>query len=798
MFAWLALAAPSWALTVNVGGPGGYPSLEAAVDDANALGITEIDLAAMSWGLAHGVLEIEGLNQPLRIDGFGLFVPLPPIAVDGSDVTVANCYLAQGAGTGIASDNADLTLEAVTAQGDLRGVSATGGTLTISGGLYTANTGHAVLADGVDVSIDGGALFLANTSLDGGAALFQSGGGTLTVGAASFRQNRSGALGSGGAVHVEDAVAVALGPAVEFVENVAPNGGAVDIADVAAQVAVVTIDGATFTDNQSDPVLGAGGALRVVGVASLQLDFSTFSASNLTLSNARTAAWGGGAYLQSIPAVTATGDTFQDLDVLQGGGGLEVSLCPSVLLTDAIATGTSAGDFGKGGFLYNQGSDVTLEGGLFTGTSASSGAVVGADKYSQIGAKTTIASATADAPVSSHGGLVWAGSGSTVDVSFTTVTDAVADGGAALWVDGATSVSIADDSFVGSTTSGDGGAVTVTGSSGVFIERNTLCGNVDTNGGASALTASGGAISNNRIFGNLGTAAALRDGSGKAAFAHNTLVDNGAVALEIASGTAAAVDWNLFAPGLLSSAIQADSPISQALGDHNFVEDGALPGDAPLGFTGGVPIFQSQRPFGCDDLAWVSWADPVLVDFGPGAPDAQDIDGSALDLGAWGGPESYPPSAVFDTDGDGVRDDVDCAIADPAMFPGGPANTDCACDTDGDGWSQAGCVDAGASFDCADDDASIHPGVTDDPTDGVDSDCDGAPEDGTPTGTTGATTGGGTDTGPGGEEPPCDGVECDGTSFFGGGGSCSTTPGPSAATLLIGLAAVQRRKRKRP
>jgi len=137
--------------------------------------------------------------------------------------------------------------------------------------------------------------------------------------------------------------------------------------------------------------------------------------------------------------------------------------------------------------------------------------------------------------------------------------------------------------------------------------------------------------------------------------------------------------------------------------------------------------FVNRQPGVCDPVGLVLTDLSDLVDMGD--PLDLDIDGSPRDIGAFGGPDAC--LLVIDADGDGSPSDADCNDNDATIYPGATElpydgiDQDCngadLCDVDGDTYLAA--AGSCGGDDCNDDDATVHPGATELPYDGIDQDC---------------------------------------------------------------------------
>ncbi len=319
------------------------------------------------------------------------------------------------------------------------------------------------------------------------------------------------------------------------------------------------------------------------------------------------------------------------------------------------------------------------------------------------------------------GGGIAAMSG-TISMSAVQIVDSSADLGGGLYIDGA-EVTAADIDLQGNSAS-SGGHVHVESGSLTWRRGMLSMGSADVGGGVSVIE--GDVSIHNVLWHRLSAVSGggLSAVGGSTAIAYcvmaTTQADVGAAIA--ASGGAVSV----FA-SILTGSIGAEA-IASTDAEAVSIQDVVL-WDNPEGdWLGSVtaPIAIRFDPLFTDTIGgdWTLRAGSPGLDAAPGV----DHDGTAADIGLFGGPDA---ATLPDEDGDGFVAGRDCDDRDALVNESEPdawydgVDTDCDgasdYDADGDGFDSESRVGGG---DCDDFNADIWPGA-DEESDGVDSNCDG-------------------------------------------------------------------------
>lgn len=265
-----------------------------------------------------------------------------------------------------------------------------GGQLTINGGTYTGNTnanGGVIYADNGTVTINGGT-FSGNKATDGSGGAIYLNGGSLSVKNAEFsgnsavKSNDAWSVG-GGAVYAYDAT-VALEDGAAFFDNVAHSKGRLGGGGALWVKGSLSVNGATFTNNVSDPDGGwhcGGGAIFLSGLAKDDGSSKGQAKSTLTISNAtftgNEAKYthdknggqgdGGAIFLgwnSTMILQGRSGDIkFTDNKAARLGGAIYTEETSVTYMAKAFATGNTAGHFGGGLWLCPSGQGIASKGG---------------------------------------------------------------------------------------------------------------------------------------------------------------------------------------------------------------------------------------------------------------------------------------------------------------------------------------------------------------------------------------------------------------------------------------------------
>ncbi len=630
--------------------------------------------------------------------------------VGGAEVTLTQVTLdspdAGGQGGGIYADSSTLILDTVS----INDASA----LRRGAGMYL----NSVVLSAIDVEIDGA----RNDSYGTGLYIEDYSQITWIDGAITDCQDNVSTRSDGGGIYADS------GSQLDFTGTEFSDNGAGRGAHIFLDAATLSMDGVTLSGGESDK---QGGALYLEGAATADCFGCSFD-SNVAGSD------GGAVY-----AVSGT-DFSDDESVFDGneasGEGGALYLVDGISLEDTSFINQLAG--GAGGAIYVDGGSGTLEmdGASFDSNTAGTdgGAVYlsGAVALAGVDLSFTSNSAGGDG-----GGIAADGTGADFSLSNVELRkNSAKDEGGGLYIDGADEVSLlACD--VRKNTAQDGAGLWLNEVASLAVRQTLFFYNTATDQGGGALeqdTTDTASWTNNSFAEN---DAAQGGGLYVSGGADTEIVNNAFMAnkaktsagghLRIASGSAEVVN-NLFVQASRGGAIYEDGTGASAF-SYNAFKDNVTQDDAnsfglDTSTAGNLPATDP------DLVAWTAdgnWSNddlhlnPTSLCLDTGDPTRFDVDGSRSDIGVYGG--EY--AAVADTDGDGWYDTQDCDDDDASIYPGATetpydgVDQDCdgydLTDVDGDGFD--GDVD-----DCDDENQAVFPGATELWYDGVDQDCDGA------------------------------------------------------------------------
>lgn len=583
-----------------------------------------------------------------------------------------------------------------------------GGTASSGGGVYIYDTGT--------LSVEG-TEFLGNAASNYGGAIKAAFGASVHLAAAIFTDNQAP---YGGAIAADSATVTDVGSAF-FGNDAAEEGGS-----IYSSGGSLDLGGSVFTDGSS---AYGGGDVWAYLVQPAVLDGTVHEGaeSDLLWGGAIAATWG---------TLKVTNGTFIDNDAWAAAGAIEADFVASVEIRDSVFIGNGAG---TGGALYFYGSTgpsgpVEVSGCTFEGNDADS-----------------------------RGGAIEFESAGQPDIHLSITTSTFREN-TARWGGGVAAVNAAglvvtDSRFEDNNVVAEGGGLYVSEVGDVVVDRVHLCRNIASVTGGGALFDQVDTVSVAHLVAvdndaNQGGAVHLYDADA-AVIDHATFVANratgGGAAVAAFNSTLAlshaavtdSVGMAMTAPAALSDAtVVHDLWWNNADGDANV----SLPGDELFA----DPQFRSLAAGVDCGLDLRPADDSPLVDAGALAP--TELDGTAQDIGAYGGLGSFGdlPTDV-DADGDGFVASEDCDDFDANAHPGAvelcdDRDLDCNglsgrdqggveawADLDGDGFgdpsvSVSTCSEApwaSNGLDCNDQDGNIHPDALETWYDGVDADCRG-------------------------------------------------------------------------
>jgi len=635
-------------------------------------------------------------------------------------------------------------------------------------------------------------------------------GGELEVSNSTFEDNEAGAISSwGGRISIIDST---------FSRNSAGIGA--DLMVVGGDFTDLSIVGSTFSQSSSDSLGGAIFATQM----NVEISDTTFSDGwallsggaihvdpfvlfdpTLTLTDVifeRNVTIGsGGAVFAGHSDTVIDGCTFQGNGSFWVGGDLYFGS------GSAVVSNSDFSEFGSGGiggsifaeaFYGAAGMDLTVDNSTFTGfpdanESFNGGAIGLGDGSTGV----VVSSTFDDVSAFESGGAFYAwraslevddiqvagssaGWGGVFDmyvsdlvVQHSTFSDNVADDAAVAYMHKAP-LTVEDSTFTNNSASDEFSVFHMDQAQGSSILRSWFCNNQDVDSGTIGIlgrSAGEHYLANNVFIANAGAgilAYSESDGVGAGderpiVSIHNNDFLHNEVSSVLFFGSGQ-VDVRNNIVGGSKQGVQTINGEGVTGGYNLWYELDATSNDDRFPAMGGLvgvnPMFQGYTARDCDGNVWLS-SDSPAVDAGD--PTMTDVDGSIVDIGAYGGENA----ALGDGDGDGWFEDQDCDDTDPLVHPGvedvpyDGIDQDCdggdLCDVDGDGFDDPLC----GGDDCDDGAPEVYPGATEQINSSTDEDCDGL----------------------------------ESSTWMNGGGGCSTAPTNPAIGWLGFLLLVARRRR---
>lgn len=389
------------------------------------------------------------------------------------------------------NNNAGVAPGATAAPGNGGGVHLSGslGAATITGGTFGSNVaaleGGALWNGSGTMDVDGGT-FMANIASgdaadDGGGALFNLDGGTLTVANAMIDSNvADGVSGSGGGILNLGTLNVTDTTITDNVANRA--GGGIEHVN-----GVATLSGVTFTGNNAGvapatAAPGNGGAMHISGTGNASVTGGTIMDNVAALE-------GGGLWNSSGEMTVAgadadnrimiSGNTASGDGADEGGGGL-FNNGGTLTVTDAMIVGNTAdGTAGSGGGILSNGGSLSVSSSTIgQNTAVRAGGGIEVDASDDLAPESTLSltdvllsmNATGSSPGNGGGLHITGGNiAATISGGQVQMNTAAAEGGG-LW-NGSGEMTVDGTSITGNTASG---ADADQGGGGLFNAGGTL------------------------------------------------------------------------------------------------------------------------------------------------------------------------------------------------------------------------------------------------------------------------------------------------------------------------------------